>query len=200
MTEIASSTAAPGQRGAERPAALRSAAEALRNALDRGAGDQELKQLMDQLRAAMDRFMQAMQEQLKNNQQLSRPLDRNSRMLRSQDLKNMLDRLESMAHSGAKDAARELLQQLEQMMENLQMATPDMNGDDVGDMMQQLDELGDMIHEQQELRDRTFRQDQRRRGGERGPPGRQGQKGQQRQQGQQGQQPGDPLGDLRQSQ
>ena len=63
----------------------------------------------DQLRAAMDRFMQAMQEQLKNNQQLSRPLDRNSPMLRQQDLKNMLDRLESMARSGAKDAARELL-------------------------------------------------------------------------------------------
>ena len=125
----------------EAQAALRAAQEALRNALDRGAGDQELKQLMDQLRAAMDRFMQAMQEQLKNNQQLSRPLDRNSRMLRQQDLKNMLDRLESMARSGAKDAARELLQQLEQMMENLQMATPDMNGDDLGDMMQELDEL-----------------------------------------------------------
>jgi len=57
----------------------------------------------------------------------------------------MLDRLESMARSGAKDAARELLQQLEQMMENLQMATPDMNGDDLGDMMQQLDELGEPV-------------------------------------------------------
>jgi hypothetical protein len=80
-----------------------------------------------------------------------------------------------MARNGAKDAARELLQQLEQMMENLQMATPDMNGDDLGDMMQELDELGDMIHEQQDLRDRTFRQgqDQRRRGD--GPQGRQGQ-------------------------
>ena len=149
----------------EAQAALRAAHEALRNALDRGAGDQELKQLMDQLRAAMDRFMQAMQEQLKNNQQLTRPLDRNARVLRSQDLKNLLDRLENMARNGAKDATRELLQQLEQMMENLQMATPDMNGDDLGDMMQELDELGDMIHEQQDLRDRTFRQgqDQRRR-------------------------------------
>jgi uncharacterized protein (TIGR02302 family) len=148
----------------EAQAALRAAQEALRNALDRGASDQELKQLMDQLRAAMDRFMQAMQEQLKNNQQLTRPLDRNARVLRSQDLKNLLDRLENMARNGAKDAARELLQQLEQMMENLQMATPDMNGDDLGDMMQELDELGDMIHEQQDLRDRTFRQgqDQRR--------------------------------------
>jgi hypothetical protein len=174
----------------EAQAALRAAQEALRNALDRGAGDQELKQLMDQLRAAMDRFMQAMQEQLKNNQQLTRPLDRNARVLRSQDLKNLLDRLENMARNGAKDAARELLQQLEQMMENLQMATPDMNGDDLGDMMQELDELGDMIHEQQDLRDRTFRQgqDQRRRGAERGPQGRQGQKGHQGQQGQRGQQ------------
>jgi hypothetical protein len=56
-----------------------------------------------------------------------------------------------------------------------------MNGDDLGDMMQELDELGDMIHEQQDLRDRTFRQgqDQRRRGAERGPQGRQGQKGHQ---------------------
>jgi Domain of unknown function (DUF4175) len=135
-----------------------------------------------------------LQEQLKNNQQLTRPLDRNARVLRSQDLKNLLDRLENMARNGAKDAARELLQQLEQMMENLQMATPDMNGDDLGDMMQELDELGDMIHEQQDLRDRTFRQgqDQRRRGD--GPQGRQGQKGHQGQQGQQG----DSFGDLRQ--
>ena len=187
-------------------AALRAAEEALRNALDRGANDKELKQLMDQLRSAMDRYMHAMQEQLKNNQQLARPLDRNSRALRSQDLKNMLDRLENMARNGAKDAARELLQQLEQMMENLQMATPDMNGDDLGDMMQQLDELGDMIHDQQELRDRTFRQgqDQRRRGADRpqlksGPKTQQQQQGQQGQQGQQ-QQSGDSFGDLRQSQ
>jgi len=172
--------------------ALRNAEEALRQALERGASDQELKALMDQLRAAMDRFMQAMQEQLRNNQQLARPLDRNSRLLRSQDLKSLLDRLEKMARSGARDAARELLQELEQMMENLQMATP--NGDDLGldDMMSQLDELGDMIRQQQDLRDRTYRQgqDQRRQSTPRGQQGRQGQQGQQ----------GEAMGELRQSQ
>ncbi len=158
-------------------AALRNAEEALRQALERGAGDQEIKQLMDQLRAAMDRFMQSMQEQLKNNQQLARPLDRNSRVLRQQDLKSMLDRLENLARNGAKDAARQLLQQLQQMMENLQMATPDMNGDDLDDMMSELDELGDMIRQQQDLRDRTFRQgqDQRRQNAQRGQQGQQGQ-------------------------
>jgi uncharacterized protein (TIGR02302 family) len=164
--------------------ALRNAEEALRQALERGATDQEIKQLMDQLRAAMDRFMQAMQEQLKNNQQLSRPLDRNARTLSERDLKSMLDRLENLARTGAKDAARQLLQELQQMMENLQMATPDMNGDDLGDMMSQLDELGDMIQQQQQLRDRTFRhgQDQRRQNAQRGQQGRQGQQGDQQDQ------------------
>ncbi len=181
-------------------AALRNAEEALRNALDRGASDQELKQLMDQLRAAMDRFMQAMQEQLKNNQQLARPLDRNSRTLRPQDLKNMLDRLENLARNGAKDAARQLLQELQQMMENLQMASPDMNGDDLGDMMPELDELGDMIQQQQELRDRTFRQGQDRRRQQRGQQGQQGQDQQGQQGRQQGRRPGEAMGDLKQSQ
>jgi uncharacterized protein (TIGR02302 family) len=177
-------------------AALRNAEEALRQALERGASDQEIKQLMDQLRAAMNRYMQSMQEQLKNKQQLSRPLDRNSRVLRQQDLKNMLDRLENLARNGAKDAARQLLQQLEQMMENLQMASPDQNGDDVDDMMSQLDELGDMIHQQQNLRDRTFHQGQNN-GQNKG----QGQRRQNGQQGEQGDQQGDEsLDQLRQNQ
>jgi len=180
-------------------AALRNAEEALRQALERGASDQEIKQLMDQLRAAMDRYMQSMQEQLKNKQQLARPLDRNSRVLRQQDLKNMLDRLENLARNGAKDAARQMLQQLEQMMENLQMASPDQNGDDMDDMTSQLDELGDMIHQQQNLRDRTFRQGQNN-----GPNKGQGQRrqnGQQGQQGEQGDQQGDEsLDQLRQNQ
>jgi uncharacterized protein (TIGR02302 family) len=128
---------------------------------------------------------------LKNNQQLARPLDRNSRTLSQRDLKSMLDRLENLARNGAKDAARQLLQQLQQMMENLQMASPDQNGDDMDDMMSQLDELGDMIGKQQDLRDRTFRQgqDQRRQNGQRGQQGKQGQ-----------QQQGDSMGDLQQNQ
>jgi uncharacterized protein (TIGR02302 family) len=175
---------------------LRNAEEALRQALERGASDQDIKQLMDQLRAAMDRFMQSMQEQLKNNQQLARPLDRNARTLSQRDLKSMLDRLENLARNGAKDAARQLLQELQQMMENLQMATPGQNGDDLDDMMSELDELGDMIRQQQDLRDRTFRQgqDQRRQNGQRGQQGRQGQ------QGQQGQQQGQSMDELRQNQ
>jgi uncharacterized protein (TIGR02302 family) len=144
---------------------LRAAQDALKEALDRGASDEEIRKLMNDLRAALDKFLQALAEQMqKNPQQLARPLDRNTRILNSQDLKNMLDRMEQMARSGDRDAAKRMLEQLQSMLENLQMAQP--NGDlgDDDDMMSSLDELGDMIRKQQQLRDRTYKQgqDQRR--------------------------------------
>jgi uncharacterized protein (TIGR02302 family) len=166
--------------------ALRQAQEALRQALERGASEEEIKKLMEQLRAAMDKFLQALAEELrKNPQQLARPLDRNTRTLSQQDLKSMLDRLEQMARSGKKDAARQLLDQLQSMLENLQMARPGASGNDDGDddMMSALDELGDVIRKQQQLRDKTFRQGQDSR--------------RDRQRGQQGQ---NQMGDLRQDQ
>jgi uncharacterized protein (TIGR02302 family) len=173
--------------------ALRAAEEALRQALERGASDEEIKRLTDQLRAALDKFLQALAEQMrKNPQQLARPLDPNARQLRPQDLRNMIDRLEQMARSGARDAARRMLQDLQQMLENLQMARPGQQMDDGDDdMMSALDELGDMIRKQQQLRDRTFQQGQDQR--------RDRQRGQRGQQGQQGQQ-GDQMGELRENQ
>src|SRR5206468_2516187 len=139
--------------------ALRAAQEALKQALERGATDEEIKKLTDNLRAALDNFLRQLAEQFKNNpQQLARPLDPNTKMLSQQDLKNMLDRLERMSRSGDKDAARQLLEQLQQMLENLQMAQPGQSGDN--EMEQALNELGDMIRKQQQLRDKTFKQGQ----------------------------------------
>ena len=139
--------------------ALRAAQEALKQALERGASDEEIKKLTENLRAALDKFLQQLAEQLRNNpQQLARPLDPNTRMLRQQDLKNMIDRMERLSRSGDKDAAKQLLDQLQQMLENLQMAQPGQSGD--GDMEQALNELGDMIRKQQQLRDKTFKQGQ----------------------------------------
>jgi uncharacterized protein (TIGR02302 family) len=165
--------------------ALRQAQDALRQALERGASEEEIKKLMEQLRAAMDKFLQALAEEMrKNPQQLARPLDRNTRTLSQQDLKSMLDRLEQMARSGNKDAARQLLDQIQSMLENLQMARPGAQGEEGDDdMMSALDELSDMIRKQQQLRDKTFKQ------------GHDGRRDRQRGQNQKKQ-----LGDLRQDQ
>jgi uncharacterized protein (TIGR02302 family) len=157
---------------ADAQAALRNAEEALRQALQNGASDQQIKQLMDKLREAMNRYMQALAQQLRNNGELS-PLDPNARVLSQRDLNNLLDRLENMARSGSREGAQELLSQLQQMMENLQMASPQMNGED-SQAEQELNELGDLIRRQQNLRDRTYKQGQ----AQHSMPGQQGQQGQ----------------------
>ena len=139
--------------------ALRAAQDALKQALERGASDEEIKKLTDKLRAALDNFMRQLAEQLRNNPQaLARPLDPNTRVMRQQDLNNMIERMERLSRSGDKEAAKQLLEQLQQMLENLQMAQPGQPGD--GDMEQALNELGDMIRKQQQLRDKTFKQGQ----------------------------------------
>jgi uncharacterized protein (TIGR02302 family) len=139
--------------------ALRAAQDALKQALERGASDEEIKKLTQDLRAALDNFMRQLAEQLRSNpQQLARPLDPNTRVMRQQDLNNMIERMERLSRSGDKDAAKQLLEQLQQMLENLQLAQPGQSGD--GDMEQALNELGDMIRKQQQLRDKTFKQGQ----------------------------------------
>src|SRR5438105_8617237 len=154
--------------------ALRAAQDALKQALERGASDEEIKKLTENLRAALDNFLRQLAEQMRNNpQQLARPLDPNTKVMRQQDLNNMIERMERLSRSGDKDAAKQLLDQLQQMLEDLQMAQPGQSGDD--DMEQALNELGDMIRKQQQLRDKTFKQGQdSRRDRSRGKQGDQG--------------------------
>jgi len=138
--------------------ALRAAQDALKQALERGASDEEIKKLTQDLRQALDNYMRQLAEQFRNNPQaLARPLDKNTQILRQQDLDNMIDRMERLSRQGDKEGAQALLDQLQQMLENLQMAQPN-QGD--SDMEQALNELDDMIRKQQQLRDKTFKQGQ----------------------------------------
>jgi uncharacterized protein (TIGR02302 family) len=139
--------------------ALRAAQEALKQALENGASDEEIKKLTENLRAALDNFMRQLAEQARSNPQaLARPLDPNTKVMRQQDLNNMIERMERLSRSGDKEAAKQLLEQLQQMLENPQLAQPGQSGD--GDMEQALNELGDMIRKQQQLRDKTYKQGQ----------------------------------------
>jgi len=97
---------------------------------------EELKKLMDDLRAAMTSSCKALAEEMRRNpQQLARPLDRNTRMLQPAGPQEHADRLEQMARSGNKDAARQLLEQLQQMNGKSADARPGAQGDDGDDDM-----------------------------------------------------------------
>ena len=139
--------------------ALRDAQEALRQALENGASDEEIARLTDELRQAMQEFLQAMAEEARRNPNMANmPPNPDTQTLRSQDLERMLDQIENLAKNGARDAAKQLLSELQNMLENLQAGRPMQGDQQAGDqMMQSLDELADMIRRQQELMDQTHR-------------------------------------------
>ena len=147
--------------------ALRAAQDALKQALERGASDEEIKKLTQDLRAALNAYLRQLAQQLqKNPQELARPLDHNARVISEQDLKAMIDRMERLARSGDKEAAQQLLEQMQQMLENLQMAQP---GQGDQDMQQALNELSDLARKQQQLRDKTYNEGQNSREAHRDP-------------------------------
>lgn len=162
---------------------LRDAQQALMDALDRNADDQEIDRLMDELQAAMDQFLDAMEEQirqaLERGEELPQiPPSMQSQMLDRQDLQQMLDQMREMAETGARDAARQMLSQLQQMMENLRngsMAQMQQQQNQAGQMLQELEEL---TRQQQQLLDRTFRESQQGQGEMQGQMEQQGQMGQ----------------------
>ena len=139
---------------------LRNAQEALREALERGASDEEIEKLTADLREAMQKFLQALAEEARKNPQMSAiPPDADMRTLRSQDLEKMLDQIENLAKNGARDAAKQLLSELQNMLENLEAGRPMPGGQDQAgqQMMESLNALADMIRRQQELMDQTHR-------------------------------------------
>ena len=165
---------------------LRDAQERLSEALENGASDEEIAELMQDLRNAMNEFMQQLAEQAQRNQQNQQamPLDPNAQVLRQQDLERMMQQIEDLAKSGSKDAARQLLEEMQRMMNNLQTARPQQRQQQTDQFSQQMNKLGEMMRQQQQLMDQTL--DMQRQQQQRSEQGQRNQQ-QRRQQGDQNQ-------------
>ena len=187
---------------------LRDIQEKLMRALAEGASDEEIQRLMDQLEQAMDNFMQALAEQLREQMaqgQEPQPLPPDTQFLDSQQLREMLDQARELAENGARDAARDLLAQLQEMLENLR-AQPfaQMMNEQGQNAFQMMRQLEDMMRQQQELLDRSHQRSQQQGEQRQGQQGRQGEQSQRGQQQGQMQMPGqegrDDDGQMRQGQ
>jgi uncharacterized protein (TIGR02302 family) len=134
---------------------LRNAMQALQDALARNAPDPEIEQLMRQVQEAMNRYLQALAQQMEHmDPSQMQPVDP-SQMLSMRDLQRMLDRARDMARTGARDQARQMLSQLQQMLENLRLARPMPGQNGQNQMMSQMQQ---MMRQQQQLLDRSFNQ------------------------------------------
>jgi hypothetical protein len=139
---------------------LRRIQQELMKALAEGKSDAELERLMQELQRAIARYMQAMQEQMMRNpnaQQQVMEFDPSTmRMIQGSDLQRMLDQIRKLMQSGARDAAREMLARLQQMMEgmrSMQVMRMRGPGNQRNGAMQQLQQL---IQRQQQLMEQTF--------------------------------------------
>jgi uncharacterized protein (TIGR02302 family) len=169
---------------------LQRAQDRLSEAMRNGASDQEIAELMQELREATDDYLRQLSRQAQRDAQDNpdQEMTQNQNMMEmsQNDLQEMMDRIQELMEQGRMAEAQEALEQLRQMMENMQVAQGQgQQGQSPGE--QAMEGLAETLREQQGLSDQAFRDLQ-----EQFNPGQQGQQpGQQPgQQGQQGQQPG----------
>ncbi len=142
---------------------LEAARKALEEALKNGASEEEIARRMAELKQALNRYLQSLARQQMQHGQQQPHISRNGQMqaITPQDLQRMMDQLERLARSGARDAAQRMLSQLDNILQNLQTMpqtamrpSPD---------EQALRELQKLMREQQKLLDETWRESQERR-------------------------------------
>ncbi|MDQ0396377.1 TIGR02302 family protein [Labrys monachus] len=149
--------------GSQAERQLKAARENLRKALERGASPEEIARLTQELRQALNNFLQdyaKRQAQALKHGQAGQ--SKNTRTITPEELSKLLDQLENSAKSGNKDDASKLLSQLDDILNNLQNPDQGTAQQDPAtrQMQQSLNDMNKMILRQQRLRDQTYRQNQ----------------------------------------
>ena len=141
---------------------LRRLQQELMDALSRDASDEELERLMDELQAALDELLDAMARMQPQDLENMPMMDPNALAMNRQELQELFDRMRELMRSGAKDAARQMLSELQNMMENMQTGQMQQVPQEFRDAMEQLDLLQELMQAQQELLDRAYQEAMRR--------------------------------------
>ncbi|MEZ5915471.1 MAG: DUF4175 family protein [Parvularculaceae bacterium] len=141
---------------------LEAAKDALRDALEIGASDSEINRLTEELRAALQQYLQALAQSGEPVEDGPPP----DETLSAGDLQSMIDSIRDLARSGAQDAARQALEDLENLLDNMRpMRRAGDNGGEAsgpGGPAGPTGQAGDLIGRQRELADRAFERAQNR--------------------------------------
>jgi len=140
---------------------LRRIQNAFMRALAKGTSNKELDRLMRELRRAIARFMQALREQIRRNPNAQKAVEfepSTMRLFRTEDLNRMLSQIRYLMRAESRQAARELLARLQQMLQGMRsiQIMRQLSGRD-GRQGGSLRQLQRLIQRQQQLMERTFR-------------------------------------------
>jgi uncharacterized protein (TIGR02302 family) len=156
---------------------VKAAQEKLAEALKQGASPEEIQRLVDELRNALGRYLQALAEQAQQKGNLPEQKSQDGEQVVSdQELDKLLDNIEKLAKSGSKDMAEQMLSELKDILERLQTGTFSDNAKQqrASKMMK---DLNDLVSKQQKLLDETFKAKREQSGAQQGdafnvsPPG-----------------------------
>ncbi len=138
---------------------LDAARQALREALENGAADAEIERLTEALRNALQNYLEALAQSGADVDPNAPPADQT---VTADDLDAMLNAVRDLAKSGAANAARQALADLEAVLDNLRAPGGAGGAGEAGEGGQQgaggqAGAVGDLIGRQRALADETFR-------------------------------------------
>lgn len=141
---------------------LRRSRDALAQALTKGAGNDEIERLLDEVKQAFKRYMDALGAQAGQNagkNAMDKFAPQDGQTIDRDQLEKMLNSIGDLARTGARDQAKAMLEQLQAIMENMQVPQPNagMTPDEQA-MAGAVDRMGKLIDKQRQLMDETFRQ------------------------------------------
>jgi hypothetical protein len=129
----------------------------LLDALQRGASQSEIERLMDELQQALDRYLVAAAAELARRGESPVPVDRQSRILRSDDLKDLIETARQLARTGGRDGAMQMLAQLQRALDSIRSGLRSGGASqDVAEAQELMKTLRDLSDRQQSLLDESF--------------------------------------------
>lgn len=137
---------------------LRRAQERLSEAMKNGASDQEIAELMQELREASNEYMRQLSRQAQQEGQQGeqgQPSE-NAMQMTQDDLQRMMDRIQELMEQGRMAEAEQALQELQQMMENMRVTQGQGQGSP-SEGQRAMEGLAETLREQQGLSDQAFR-------------------------------------------
>ncbi len=162
---------------------LRRAQERLSEAMRNGASEEEIAELMQELREATDDYLRMLAQNAEPGEnQTDEPstAQQESQQITQDQIQQLMDQIQQLMEEGRMAEAQELMQQLDQLLQNLQITEGQGQGGMPSPGQQSMEDLSESLREQQDLTDEAFRELQEQFNGQQG-----------QQQGQQeGQQPG----------
>ncbi|WP_367648182.1 TIGR02302 family protein [Ruegeria arenilitoris] len=138
---------------------MRRAQERLTEAMQNGASDEEIAELMQELREATQDYLQQLQRLAQENGEGGeRQQGQNGETMQmtQNDLQEMMDRIQELMEQGRMAEAQQALEEFQQMMENMRVTQGQGQGGQ-SEGQQAMEGLAETLREQQGLSDQAFR-------------------------------------------